>query len=57
MRPSCYLVALAAMILGAVAFSQNASPNPSSDSSQVIPFLGQTIDWYRHLAANAASRY
>ena len=53
MRPSWYLVAVAAMIIGAgaVVFSQSASTNPPPDSSQVIQFLGQTIDWYRHQAA------
>ena len=49
---TCFrVVALTAMILGAIAFSQSAANNTPSDSSGVIQFLGQTIDWYRHLAA------
>jgi hypothetical protein len=50
-RPSWRLVVIASMIIGAgtIAFSQNTFPKP--DSSQVIQFLNQTLDWYRHMAA------
>ena len=51
-RSSYCLLALAAMIAGGgvIAFSQNVSPD-TPGSSQVIQFLAQTIDWYRHQAA------
>jgi small-conductance mechanosensitive channel len=48
-KPGWILWVSALMIVaaGALAFSQNAPA--SLDSSQVIPFLNQTIDWYRNV--------
>ncbi len=44
--------ALIALILGAgIATSAQSAPRARVDSSQVIEFLNQTIDWYRHRAA------
>ena len=43
------VLALAITSAGVIAFSQNASTNP--DSSEVIQFLNQTIDWYRHVGS------
>ncbi len=50
-RTTWRLVVLASIVISvsAIALSQNISVN--SDSSQVIQFLNQTIDWYRHVTA------
>ena len=51
MKPGWLLVvpALLMVAAGAIAFAQN--PPTGYDSSQVIQFLNQTIDWYRHVTA------
>ena len=51
MKPGWLLLvpALLMVAAGAIAFAQN--PPVSHDSSQIIQFLNQTIDWYRHVTA------
>ena len=48
---SRWLVAVLAAVLivpSAIVFSQNAPAKTSPDSSAILQFLNQTIDWYRH---------
>ena len=51
MKPG-WLLAVPALLMvaaAAIAFAQN--PPASHNSSQIIQFLNQTIDWYRHVTA------